>query len=97
MHNPSIQSAHTLGKKHEKRGRTAVEKGMCHVCVGVRRAYRTSWAEMGGACFADEKPDADGRSLGMRARRWVGSGLARVCNNYSIPRVEISHVIYIYI
>ena len=70
---------------------------MCHVCVGVRRAYRTSWAEMGGAWFADEKPDADGRSLGMRARRWVGSGLARVCNNYSIPRVEISHVIYIYI
>ena len=37
---------------------------MCHVCVGVRRAYRTGWAEMGGACFADEKPDADGRSLG---------------------------------
>ena len=65
---------------------------MCHVCVGVRRAYRTGWAEMGGACFADEKPDADGRSLGMRARRWVGSGLARVCNNYSIPRVEISHI-----
>ena len=65
---------------------------MCHVCVGVRRAYRTSWAEMGGACFADEKPDADGGSLGTRARRWVGSGLARVWNNYSIPRVE-----YIYI
>jgi len=63
---------------------------MCHVCVGVRRAYRTSWAEMGGACFADEKPDADGGSLGTRARRWVGSGLARVWNNYSIPRVEIS-------
>ena len=65
------------------------------MCVGVRHAYRTGWAEMGGACFADEKPDADGGSLGTRARRWVGSGLARVY--YSIPRVEISHVIYIYI
>jgi len=74
VHNLSIQSAHTLGKKHEKRGRTAVEKGMCHVCVGVRRAYRTSWAEMGGACFADEKPDADGGSLGTRARRCGAAG-----------------------
>ena len=47
----------------------------------MRWSVATGWVEMGGARFAEEKPDADGGSLGARGRDggwvvgWLGYGI----------------------
>jgi len=52
----------------------------------------------GGRRGRKKKPElADGRGRGREQRAGARQRLARVWNNYSIPRVEISPGLYIYI
>ena len=82
-----------------RRTRAGVEKenqalAASSTIVGVPRAKKS---DTGGRRRAAAGADALLRAPTDGARVGNGvAGLARVWNNYSIPRVEISHGLYIY-